>query len=294
MSSAEDLLERARVVLKEQQGWSDEIISREVTIGATNRSFVLHSSSSHAFVRLFRYPTPTGVDRNVERAAYEEAAREGISPPLLYADDAMLISDFIRGKNLIPVVEEDIPLVVELHRKVHSLSLSARAFDPWSVLDYELKRARLTLEEEPVQRVVSAREWIEERLEQLPKSFSHNDFHGGNILKTESGKLLLVDWEYGGTCYETYDLARFATFHQLDGSKCQEILSLYLRRPPSEEEEHGFFLLYILSVLSSIVWLKGRIGEGHEMSEEFHRRLPPRIRLLDDLTQQYLSRVLFG
>lgn len=296
MSSAEDLLERARIVLKEKQGWSDQIQSREVTIGATNRSFVLHSSSSYAFVRLFRVPTPAGVDRKVERTAYEMAARAGISPPLLHADDEMLISEFVEGTNLIPLAEEDIPLAVELNRKVHSLPLELRVFNPWEVLECQLQRLTLKVAalEGPIQRVLGARQWIEERLEQIPKSFSHNDFHGGNLLKTDRGELFLIDWEYGGVSFELYDLARFVTFHQLEKGKCRELLSLYLLRAPLRQEEHGFFLLYILSVLSSIVWLKARIGEGHPLSEEFQTRLPPRIRLLDELAEEYLKGELFG
>lgn len=289
MRSEEDLLESATIVLKKQQGWSDPITFEECTTGATNRSYKVESSGRRAFLRLLKTPMPPGVDRVAERVAFSSAADAGIAPPILYQDSAMLLTGYLEGVNLIPVEDKELSLVVALARSVHALPPLPRDFDPWEVAIRQLGELRIpvTTLEAPVRRFLEERKAIEGALDLLPRTPSHNDFHGGNIMKV-AGTLYLVDWEYGGTCYETYDLARFATFHQVSTGKCRELLTMYYLRLPSREEERGFFLLYSLSVFSSIVWLRARIEEGHPMRGEFERRLPGRVELLGTLVREFL------
>jgi len=56
---------------------------------------------------------------------------------------------------------------------------------------------------------------------------THNDAHRGNVLRTASHRLYLLDWEYAGVGSADCDLAAFASYHELEAADQEVLLRAY-------------------------------------------------------------------
>ena len=77
---------------------SPEIVP--IATGRTNRNFEVRAGGRRYFVRLGKDLPYHGIDRRVERQALALAAAADIAPTLVYAQDGVLVTDFIDGRTL--------------------------------------------------------------------------------------------------------------------------------------------------------------------------------------------------
>jgi thiamine kinase-like enzyme len=179
------------------------------------------------------------IDRRSELAALRIAARAGLSPEVVASElhSGLLVTRWIPGESLsAPEARTDAVIdgVAQLLRTLHGLAPSnavrtidfpalirgyldrlAAVGDPMTGQCGELRAAALHL--------LSEEGLSEEGVN--PRVLCHCDPHHRNILR--NGAFHLLDWEYAGLCHPLFDLAAYASYHDLDARATRRLLSAY-------------------------------------------------------------------
>jgi thiamine kinase-like enzyme len=94
-------------------------------------------------------------------------------------------------------------------------------------------------------------------------SACHNDLLAGNVIGTEDGRVLLVDWEYAGMGHAYFDLGNVSVNNDFDADAEERLLRAYLDREPSAAERATLKLMRVLSDAREAAWgvLQGLISE---------------------------------
>ncbi|MFA5036591.1 MAG: choline/ethanolamine kinase family protein [Candidatus Izemoplasmatales bacterium] len=98
-----------------------------------------------------------------------------------------------------------------------------------------------------------------------PLMLCHNDSQPSNFIITPEGRLLLVDWEFGGNNDPLYDIACYGNN---DFQYAIGLLPIYLHREPRKEEWQRLYLWRVFQCLQwhNVALYKEAIG----LSEELH------------------------
>jgi thiamine kinase-like enzyme len=213
-------------MLQELPLWSAPPRIVPIAEGRTNRNFAVHDGKRSFFARIGKDLPHHRIDRQVERQAVELAATIGITPPVVYARDGLLVTGFIEGTTLhkIDIEDSHVEAIAALLLRLHRISADALpAFSPReSALGYldRLPDAALAIE----------RRRIEERLIAMPTSVPrclvHADLIPENFIQAADG-LRLVDWEYAGRGVPETDLASVIANFDLDERRTSMLLAAY-------------------------------------------------------------------
>jgi thiamine kinase-like enzyme len=270
VSELSDILERLEPTLGALTGEPSELGG-----GITNRNFRATLGGSDYVIRRPGKDTDLlGIDREAERAATEAAAGLGIAPAVAAVLEDCLITRFIACRA--PSAQELADGVAELAGALRSFH-DLRAILPTTFWVPDLLDRYGTIVRErggPLPAVyvqvlaVAAR--IEDALAPADLCPCHNDLLPGNIiLAQETGRIMLVDWEYAGMGDPRFDLGNLSVNNAFDDLMDDRLLTAYYGAVPSDAERAALKLMRVMSDAREAAW--GVVqAEVSELDFDFH------------------------
>lgn len=215
--------------------------------GITNRNFVARVGGERFVLRIGGRDTELlGIDREIERAATENAARLGIGPEVMAFVDGCLVTRFVEGE----VGRVSPAEAGELLRRLHDGPGIPGRFDAAAVVEEYARLARQRGVQPPpaYERAHELADRIRAtRAHAWPRP-CHNDLLPGNFVH-DGTRVWLVDWEYAGAGDPYFDLANFAANKELDEAGERELLAAY-----GSGEADALLLLRFVSDLREAMW----------------------------------------
>lgn len=208
--------------------------------GIDGRSYAASARGSAWVVRVSRETRGGAVDVGTEARIARAAAALGIAPRVIAVDPdtGTLITERLRGSRPVTSASlktaERIAQVARLLRRLHTIRVDLRAFDPQAfAADYLAGAAH------SAQRARSSPAGAEERalaaeLRELAREYRarypsrvpcHNDLVASNIL--DDGELKLVDFEYAVQGAPVLDIAGLAALNDLDEEERWRLAEAY-------------------------------------------------------------------
>ena len=239
--------------------WPDENARIEVLGGGlTNHNYKVTLAGGDAYVlRIAGRDTHLlGIDRSVEHEASLAAAAVGVGPPVVAFVQGCLVTRFIEG-TIVPVERirspECLARVAQALRAVHA-GPAIGGFDSFHVVE-EYRDTALARGGRLPERYEEAAE-IARRIARTragaPKRLCHNDLLNANFID-DGESIRIVDWEYAGTGDVFFDLANFATDHELDEAQSRILLEAYFGAA-REEDERTLLLMRFMSDFREAMW----------------------------------------
>jgi thiamine kinase len=218
-------------------------IIRKLSSGLSNYS-ILVDAGNRLVVRIDGLnPTALGLNRQAEYRVLAAASATGIAPqPVYYNPDlGVLVYQYVDAGE---TRDTDIVKTANLIRKIHSLPPIHFRLD---------LRERLTRYEKHIEHrgdplpseLASARKQTLQMLSSLQNReqdlvLCHNDLHSANRITTAQENLIAIDWEYTAMTSRWFELAVTAVSDDLNEAQKSTLVSSYLNRGPSAEEEELF------------------------------------------------------
>jgi thiamine kinase-like enzyme len=204
--------------------------------GLSSSAYAVESAGERFVLRLAEAPGVHPVDRAAELAATEAAARCGIGPELVFADDAVLVRRFVEGRTLdaedwrSPATRRQaVSLIARVPRELATVYRGPR-LDRSSAATLGHYQRLLQSRPSPWQAAAAERRALTREalalLSGLPSAIGHNDVHGANIVD-DGARLWLIDWEYAGVAPPLCDLASLLVNAQLDQAEAAEAVALW-------------------------------------------------------------------
>jgi thiamine kinase-like enzyme len=235
--------------------------------GITNRNYRALVGGRDCVVRLPGKDTGLlGIDRAAERAATEAAASIGVGPEVVafLPEHGVLVTAFIEARTATAdELRARLPDVAALLARIHAGPELPAPCDPLaraeSYRDEALRRggaipAVYDDAHAAAQRIVAA----------LPHAPApcHSDLLTANFLD-DGRRLWIVDYEYAGMGDTRFDLANFASHHDLDRDAERALLAAYHGREPTAAELAAVRLLRLLAAFWEGMWgvLQAAISE---------------------------------
>jgi thiamine kinase-like enzyme len=179
-------------------------------IGSVTNQTVCITSNGESYVVRVAGPTTRYLDRKVEAHNTAIAAELGLAPPILYLDETLLVTRFVKGSRPLTRADLDQPAALLqvadiLRRLQHSPAPFAGVRHPFGEIDTYLGHhadARAT-------ELRTAARPVEEALARSPLGLApaHVDASAANFLSCADGSLLLVDWEFSSMADPMWDVA---------------------------------------------------------------------------------------
>ncbi|MCI0362571.1 MAG: phosphotransferase family protein [Phycisphaerales bacterium] len=194
---------------------------RRVAAGRTNENYVVECSGGRFFARVGTDLPEHGIQRRQEARIARLAADLDIAPKLHFAEDGLLVTDYITGRPLTApevTAAERLARIANLLRRLHQASPPSglAPFDPMAVCRRYLDLLEVSALGESQRRQIMA------LLDQVPPLAStaliHADPVPENFIEDEIRRLWLVDWEYAGLGDPATDLAMLAMNCDLEQS----------------------------------------------------------------------------
>lgn len=210
--------------------------------GITNQNYRVSVGQKDLVVRVNGEDTHLlGIDRSCERACSTIAASLGIGAPVLFAEDEVLVTQFLSGHTLTEETAKapnTLKKIVAALQKYHNGPAFPKTFSPFeTVRSYaRLATERGVLLPDDATRAVAALSQMEKALWPPPKMQPcHNDLLAGNLLD-QGDRICIVDWEYAGMGDIFFDLGNFAANQSLDEEHCRLLLVEYFGSPTQEAQ----------------------------------------------------------
>jgi thiamine kinase-like enzyme len=242
------------------QGASDLHVSL-LEGGITNRNYRVDTGGKSFHLRIPGENTKAlGIDREYEYAANRIAGELEIAPEVIYflRPEGYLVTRFLPGR-VIPPEELREPMnlqrVVELLHRIHSMPNIPGTFSVFQVVREYTEIARRY----PVTFPQNFK-WLFHQMKDaetalLTRPFvphpCHNDLLNANFLLTD--RLYVLDWEYAGMGDVFFDLANFASNHELSEEECEFLLECYFGNVTARHVAH-FNLMKIMSDFREAMW----------------------------------------
>ena len=264
MASTEHLTPEA--VIASVEDWKNKDIRCETLGGGiTNHNYLVHVGGDPAHPSGVKYVlrvpgegTDMFIDRGNERSCSVAAAEAGVGPEVVYVvDDAMVIA-FIEAETMHPHTlagrPDRIKQAVETVRRVHE-----RAAFPNEIDLFEMIRHYTSMAREVGAPFPEDIDWmfrIADRIEAAmardkPASAAcHNDLLSENFLIDRSGRMWLIDWEYGGMTDPYFDLGDFCTEHPFSSEEERLILTTYC----GEMVEQRYYRMLLHKLTADLWW----------------------------------------
>ncbi len=227
--------------------------------GITNRNYRVRLGGSDYVLRLHGKETDLlGISREAEQAANEAAAALGIAPALAASFAGGMVTRYVPCETLaaseVAARAEEIAVAL---RRFHDadLTLPSPFWVPDLIAAYERTlRARggappeLGAAGELADRIAAA----VPAAERCP---CHNDLLPGNVIAdTESGRLMIVDWEYAGMGDPWFDLGNLSVNNDFGEDEDERLLRAYNDRAPSPAERARLKLMRLMSDVREAAW----------------------------------------
>lgn len=243
--------------------------------GMSNSNYVVRIDGNFFVFRIPGNNAEYFVSREVEEDTLALADKVGIDGGLTIAMDketGYKISEYVEGTPLFKLDPSD--YYEQASRVLHTLhdaKLHApNDYEPFKRLDtYQgyVEEKGLSHDESYVEiknKLLDEREW----LMSFERVFCHGDAQPSNFIATEDGRLLLVDWEFGGDNDPLYDLACYGNN---DFAYAEGILPVYLGRTPEDDEWRRLYLWRTFQCLQwyNVAMFKEATGLSEELGLDF-------------------------
>jgi thiamine kinase-like enzyme len=259
-----DILQRLEASLGPLTGQPSELGG-----GITNHNFrVTLGSVDYVIRRPGKDTDLLGIDRDAERLATETAAALGIAPAVATALDDCLVTRFIACRPL---------AALELAERVHEIATALRRFHesatvlPTSFWVPDLLARYTAIVRErggalpaAYARTVAIAARIKTALPLAGARPCHNDLLPGNLIRAQdSGRILIVDWEYAGMGDPRFDLGNLSINNGFDEATDDRLLSAYYGTPPSDAVRAALKLMRVMSDAREGAWgvVQGDVSE---------------------------------
>jgi thiamine kinase-like enzyme len=224
--------------------WPQRPSLRRLAAGRTNENYVVECAGERYFARAGVDLPEHGILRRREALAARFAAGLGLAPALHFAEDGLMVTDYLDGRPLTPAMVAEpsrltalAALFARLHRAPPPAGLAR--FDPVMVVRRYLEQLN------PSALGAAERRHVTALLAQAPRltaaALIHADPVPENVIAAGE-RLWLVDWEYAGLGDPATDLAMLA-------------MNCDLERPAIETlvAAHGFCALDTVLALRPVV-----------------------------------------
>ncbi len=232
----------------------------ELDGGITNRNFRVTLGDAEYVVRRPGKDTALlGIDRDAERLANEAAARLGIAPAVAVALDDCLVTSFVSASALGPgEVADGAEELARALRAFHDcgVQLPSRFHVPQLLDDYAaIVHARGGALPGEYDEAVRAAALICDALASADLRPCHNDLLAGNVIRArDSGRLMIVDWEYAGMGDARFDLGNLSVNNEFDEATDERLLRAYYGEAPSDAQRAALRLMRVLSDAREAAW----------------------------------------
>ncbi len=266
--------ESARPVLDRHFGaaWRDATVT-EVT-GTANFVCRLRIGREAFALRVPRISDRVArVDRASELAAQRAAADAGLAPQVVASDErtGVLVTRWMAGtvwSHERACEAEAIVAIASLFRKLHGLpSAGVRRIRLEKLIeDYAVQLAGMGGEAADACR--SLRPVADARVAAVGDAkpvLCHNDVHHRNVVQAghfARSNLCLLDWEYSGYGAAAFDLAGYASYHDLDDRAASLLLDSYAGGVASATFAHWRWLFdYVRALWGTVTASTGGVGD---------------------------------
>jgi thiamine kinase-like enzyme len=241
--------------------WRGPIRLEPLKGGLSNISFKADDAGRTYVVRMGEDFPFHHVSRQREALVSRWAHAAGLSPNVVWAQDGVLVCDFVDGRTYGPDdVRNDIGRVVSLVRQCHNVMPTyatgpAILFWVFHVLrDYA---RTLAANNHPIAADLPRLTAIADHLQAvqipLPIVFGHHDLLPANFI-ADTNRIWLIDWEYGGFGTALFDLANVATNAGFSPGEEERLLELYFDRPLADDLRRSFAAMKVASALREALW----------------------------------------
>ncbi len=214
--------------------------------GITNRNYRALMGEREYVVRLHGKDTDLlGISREAERMANDTAAALGLAPRVAAGFDGGLVTEFLACEPLAgPALQERAEELGAALRAFHEsgVELPASFWVPDLLSDYtRIIRSRGAEAPPAYARAMEIGGRIEAAFAGgTTRRPCHNDLLAGNIiLSRDSGRVMLVDWEYAGMGHPWFDLGNLSVNNDFMPTTDDRLLRAYLGGSPLPARRRG-------------------------------------------------------
>lgn len=212
-------------VLAKIPGWEGATCT-ELSGGLTNRTWRVTVGEKSGVLKIDDGPREAPFNtRCAEANTQKMAARAGLAPRIILADDGHYFTEYVEGvvwKRSYLDVEGNLELIASTLKRLHALPLTGRSFDA----DIAAKRYVERIAGLDADVVQTCTEIIASM--RLPQNLCccHNDLVAENLITTP--ELMFLDWEYACDNDPFFDLATVVEHHELSDAQVTTLLDAYL------------------------------------------------------------------
>lgn len=242
--------------------------------GRTNRNFLAVDGDRRYFVRSGRDIPYLGISRQAERRAHARAAAAGIAPAIRFAQDGILITDFVEGTALGPLTSARLAEIA-----LHLKALHRIPADPELPLFCPKTIALAYLDRLDDGALPYERRALRACLETLPRATArclvHGDLIPENFISRVEGGLSLIDWEYAGSGQAETDIALLISNFDLTAEAAQDFITVYGDADPALITQ-----FQIAAAIREALWcsVQLRFGTASADLPDYARKCTERIR----------------
>lgn len=200
--------------------------------GLTNRTYRV-SGGGEVYVLRIAAPTTGYLDRIAEAHNARIAGDLGLAPPVLFADEKVMLTGYLAGARPLHDPDFDDPRRLDqiagvLRRLQHSPTPFSGARHPFGEIDKYLRLhadercLALRREAAPLAAAIAG--------ECLPPVPAHVDPNPANLLLCADGALRMVDWEFSAMTDPCWDIAAILSQSAYDAAKLRAFTGLILDR----------------------------------------------------------------
>jgi len=248
--------------------WSGPVTLEPLSGGLSNQSFVAKDRSGTYVARYGHDIAVHHVIRSREAELSRAAAELEISPRMHWAQDGVMIFDFIEGLTYGPAdleanIDKAVALVKRCHRELHrAVRGPGYLFWVFHVLrDYV---HLLGQGPDPDNGALARFSVIAGELEGASGDphicICHADLLAANFID-DGFRLWLIDWEYGGFGNAWFDVGNMAAISGFERSAEARLLASYLEGEPAEADWRRFDALRCAANLREALW--AMVSEQH-------------------------------
>ena len=241
--------------------WRGPLTLTPLIGGLCNRNFIAENQSKKFVVRVGADIPVHGISQASVEIAMRAAAAAGVSPALRYAESGLSISDFISGRHLVPSDLENEAIFAGLVARLRELHGSKpddgplAYFWPFQVVRSYIRycrkhNANVGDDIGTLSQYASA---LERLVTPFIPVFTHNDVVPQNAMLDDSGRVYLIDWDYGSYGHPFFDLAGITANADVDSDVDGEILKLYAGATNSELWKQ-FRIFKLIINLREMLW----------------------------------------
>ncbi|MDC0936673.1 phosphotransferase [Pirellulales bacterium] len=267
--------------------WSGPVQPEPVYGGITNTNFVVRDGDLSYFVRIGEDVPVHGIVRANEVSAARAAEAAGVSPPLVYNEPGVIVTQFVDGRTLQPedfrsaaMLERVARLLQKCHYEIPKhLRGPIQMFWAFHVIrDYAATLRDARSRSVPIlPELLASADVLEADVGRIEVVFAHNDLLAANFID-DGRRLWLVDWDYGGFGSPLFDLGGLASNNQLSSEEETALLEIYFGGAVDAETRHRFEAMKCVSLLREAMW---------SMASEIHSKIEFDYR---SYTDEYLAR----